>query len=161
LCFAISASASKARKAMVRNIVFIGLFLTPAVGAQGYQRDDALSAVLRCSGMSDKAQRLVCYDSAMVRVPGVLHAPSPAPSVVSAPVTTTASAAPPAAVVRRQRSSGFIASLFGPGGPNRAPQTTVAQFGSESIANGGRQAYPIPWTKTRLTKSRPAWPITM
>ena len=32
--------------------------------------------------------------------------------------------------------------LFGRGGPNRAPQTTVAQFGSESIANGGTQAYP-------------------
>ena len=30
-------------------------------------RDDALSAMLRCSGISDKAQRLACYDSAVVR----------------------------------------------------------------------------------------------
>lgn len=33
---------------------------------------------------------------------------------------------------------------FGPNGPKRTPQTTVAQFGSESIANGAREAYPIP-----------------
>jgi len=126
----------------MKNAVFIGLFLLLAGSAHADPRDDALSAVLRCSGTSDKAQRLACYDSAAVRVPGALRAPSP-PSVaaMAAPATTTASAAP---VIRRRPSSGILDSIFGPGGPNRAPQTTAAQFGSESIANGGKQAYPIP-----------------
>jgi len=122
----------------MKNTVFAGLFLLLAGSAQADPRDDALSAVLRCSGVSDKAQRLVCYDSAVVRVPGALHAPSP-PPVAAAPVASVA-----AAPVPRRRSSGFLESIFGPGGPNRAPQTTVAQFGSESIANGGKQAYPVP-----------------
>jgi len=68
---------------------------------------------------------------------GALRAPSPPPVAV-------ATAAAPAPVVRRRRSSGFLDSIFGPGGPNRAPQTSAAQFGSESIANGGKQAYPVP-----------------
>jgi hypothetical protein len=124
----------------MKSIGFAGLFLLAANGAHAGPREDALSAVLRCSAMSDKAQRLVCYDSAAVRVPGALHAPA---ATIAPPVTTSATAAPPP-VVRRPRDSGFLDSLFGPGGPNRAPQTTVAQFGSESIASGGKQAYPIP-----------------
>jgi hypothetical protein len=126
----------------MKNAVFIGLFLLSAGSAHADPRDDALSAVLRCSGTSDKAQRLACYDSAVVRVPGALRAPSPPPvAAMAAPATTTASAAP---VIRRRPSGGFLDSLFGSGGPNRAPQMTAAQFGSESIANGGKQAYPIP-----------------
>lgn len=52
-----------------------------------------------------------------------------------------AAAAPQPA--HRERSSGFMAGLFGDG-PARPPQTSIAQFGSESIANGGTRAYPIP-----------------
>jgi hypothetical protein len=132
----------------MKNAVFAGLFLLLAGSAQADPRDDALSAVLRCSGMSDKAQRLVCYDSAVVRVPGALRAPSPplpTVGVAPPPIAATATAAPPAPVTPRRRSSGgFLDNIFGPGGPNRAPQTTAAQFGSESIANGGQKAYPIP-----------------
>jgi len=124
----------------MKNAVFMGLFLMLAGGASADPRDDALSAVLRCSGTSDKAQRLACYDSAAVRVPGALRAPPPV-AATAAPVATTASAAP---VARRRPSGGFLDSLLGSGGPNRALQTTAAQFGSESIANGGKQAYPIP-----------------
>jgi hypothetical protein len=120
----------------MKKAVFIGLFLLLAGSANADPRDEALSAVLRCSGTSDKAQRLACYDSAAVRVPGALRAPSPPP------VAAAAAAAP--APVRRRHSSGFLDNIFGPGGPNRAPQTTVAQFGSESIANGGSHAYPNP-----------------
>jgi hypothetical protein len=129
---------------MSKKTIFLGLFLLSASGAAADPRDDALSAVLRCSGMSDKAQRLACYDSAAVRAPGALHAPVSPPVVAAAPVAApamTASAAPPA---RRHRNEGFLDRLFGPGGPNRAPQTTVAEFGSESIANGGSRAYPQP-----------------
>src|SRR5260221_13205069 len=106
----------------MKNTVFMGLFLLLAGSANADPRDDALSAVLRCSGTSDKAQRLACYDSAAVRVPGALRAPSPPPVAV-------ATAAAPAPVVRRRRSSGFLDSIFGPGGPNRAPQTSAGQFG--------------------------------
>jgi hypothetical protein len=123
----------------MKNAVFIGLFLLLAGSANADPRDDALSAVLRCSGTSDKAQRLACYDSAAVRVSGALRAPSPPPVAAA-----TATAAAPAPVVRRRHSSGFLDNIFGSGGPNRAPQTTVAQFGSESIANGGSHAYPNP-----------------
>jgi hypothetical protein len=41
-----------------------------------------------------------------------------------------------------RHSNGFLDKIFGSGGPNRAPQRTVAEFGSESIANGGTHAYP-------------------
>jgi hypothetical protein len=132
----------------MKRVIFSGLFLLLAGGAMADPRDDALSAVQRCSGVSDKGQRLACYDSAAVRVPGALRAPpgAAAPlSVASAPAPVFASAPasdvpPPVRHVRR--SNGFLDKLFGDGGPNRAPQTTVAEFGSESIANGGTHAYP-------------------
>jgi hypothetical protein len=133
---------------MMKSIVFSGLTLLLGLSqiTSADPRDDALSALLRCSGTSDKAQRLVCYDSAIVRIPGALHAPS---APIAAPVTATIGPIPPMpaappVVAHRPRSSGFIANLFGSGGPKRSPQTTAAQFGSESIANGGLHAYPIP-----------------
>jgi hypothetical protein len=126
----------------MKNTGFIGLtLLLAATGAEADPRDAALSAMLRCSGMGDKAQRLVCYDSAVVRVPGALNAP---PASVNNAPPQVASAAPAPPAVHRRRNTGFIASLFGPGGPNRDVQTTAAQFGSESIANGGTHAYPDP-----------------
>jgi hypothetical protein len=130
---------------MRKSIVFAGLFLLPAI-AQADPRDDALSAVLRCSGVNDKAQRLACYDSASVRASGALSAPAPvAPpiAVMPAPVTM-ASAAPgvPPPVRHTRHSNGFLDKLFGSGGPKRSPQRTVAEFGNESIANGGTHAYP-------------------
>jgi hypothetical protein len=85
-----------------------------------------------------------------VRVPGALR-PSVAPPVAIAPMpapiyapVVTASAAPdvPAPVRHVKHSNGFLDKIFGGGGPNRAPQRTVAEFGSESIANGGSHAYP-------------------
>ena len=116
----------------MKNIVFVGLtMMFVSTAAHAEPREDALSAMLRCSGISDKAQRLVCYDSAVVRVPAALNAAPP-------PI---AAAAPP---VRRERSGGFIAGLFGPGAPGRGPQTTTAQFGMESIADGGKQMEPGP-----------------
>jgi len=127
---------------MLRKVLFAMLFLLPAISAAADPRDDALAAVLRCSGTSDKAQRLACYDSAVVRVPGALRAPAApvaATPIVAAP-TMTASAVPP---VRRHRNESILDRWFG-SGPNRAPQTTVAEFGSESVANGGKQAYPQP-----------------
>jgi hypothetical protein len=137
---------------MLKNAAFAGFFLLSATGAIADPRDEALSAVLRCSGVSDKGQRLACYDSAAVRLPGAMRAPAAvappivAPPVAAAPasVAITASAADVPPPVRHVRhSNGFLDKLFGPDGPKRAPQKTVAEFGSESIANGGSHAYPI------------------
>ena len=130
---------------MIKNIIFAGVFLLP-VAAQADPRDDALSAMLHCSGMTDRSQRLACYDSAVVRAPGTLRAPGAAP-IQAAPYQTpimAASAAPdvPAPVRHTRHSNGFFDRLFGSGGPKRAPQRTVAEFGSESIANGGARAFP-------------------
>jgi len=134
----------------MRNRLFIGLFLLSATNALADPRDDALSQVLRCSGMSDKGQRLACYDSAAVRASGALRAPSAAapvvpsvPAPMAAPVVTASADVPPP-VHHVRRSNGFLDKLFGPDGPKRAPQRTVAEFGSESIANGGTHAYPQP-----------------
>jgi len=134
----------------MRNRLFIGLFLLSATNALADPRDDALSQVLRCSGMSDKGQRLACYDSAAVRASGALRAPSAAapvvpsvPAPMAAPVVTASADVPPP-VHHVRRSNGFFDKLFGPDGPKRAPQRTVAEFGSESIANGGTHAYPQP-----------------
>ncbi len=126
---------------MSKKAIFIGLFLLSAAGAAADPRDDALSAMLRCSGMSDKAQRLACYDSAAVRVPSALQAPA-SPVTAAAPIVA-APAAPGSAAMARRRKEGFLGHLFG-SRPTRAPQTTVAEFGSESIANGGSRAYPQP-----------------
>jgi hypothetical protein len=128
---------------MERSIIFVsGLFLLAlnSSAAQADPRDDALSAMLRCSGIGDRAQRLACYDSAVARVPGALNNAVPVPPAMASAVPPPAAAVAP----RRQRSSGFMEKLFGSGGPKRAPQTSVAEFGSESLANGGREAYPIP-----------------
>ena len=57
----------------MKKIGFVALFSLLAVtGAKADPRDDALSAMLRCSGIADRAQRLACYDSASARAPGAL-----------------------------------------------------------------------------------------
>ena len=131
----------------MKSIGFVALFALLAVtGASADPRDDALSAMLRCSGIADRAQRLACYDSASARAPGALNAaPSPAPVMASAVPPPAPAIAP-----RKKRSNGFMDRLFGGGGPKRAPQITVAQFGSESIANGGQHAYPIAMDGDRI-----------
>ena len=130
---------------MIKKVIFSGLFLLFAGRAEADPRDDALAAMQRCSGMSDRAQRLACYDSAAG--PGVLRAPLAA---APAPVIASAASDVPPPVRRTRHSNGFFDKLFGPGGPKRAPQTTVAQFGSESIANGGTHAYPQPMDQDTL-----------
>jgi len=141
----------------MKKLIFSGLFLLLVNSAVADPRDDALLMVQRCSGMGDKAQRLACYDSAAVRVPGALRVPSAAmtaPAIAAAPAPVFAPAGPasdvPAPVRHVRRSNGFLDKLFGPDGPKRAPQTTVASFGSESIANGGTHAYPQPMDQDTL-----------
>lgn len=65
---------------------------------------------------------------------------TPTSSAAGEPVT--ASVEPPAPPPRK-RTGGFMSTIFGDG-TTRDPQTTVAEFGSESIANGGQHANPIP-----------------
>jgi hypothetical protein len=131
----------------MKSIGSVALFaLLAATAASADPRDDALSAMLRCSGIADRAQRLVCYDSASARAPGALNStPSTAPVMANAVPPPAPALAP-----RKKRGSGFMDRLFGSGGPKRAPQTTAAQFGSESIANGGSHAYPIAMDGDRI-----------
>ena len=50
----------------MKNVGFMGLFVVlAAMPVQADPRDDTLSAMLRCSGISDKTQRLACYDGAV------------------------------------------------------------------------------------------------
>jgi len=142
----------------MRALGFAGLVLLAATAASADPRDEALSAMLRCSGTSDKAQRLACYDTAVVRLPGALNAPAP-----QAPAPQTASAAPTVAApapVRRVRK-GFLSGIFG-GTATRAPQTTVAQFGSRvspmvaaSPNRGPSMATPL--IKSTLALSAMTW----
>jgi hypothetical protein len=131
---------------MKRPVFFAALFAAAwgaAFSASADPRDDALAAMLRCSALADRGARLGCFDATVSRAPGALNQPAPKPASARPPVA--AYVPPPAAPAPapRERSSGFISGIFG-SGPKRPVQTSVAQFGSESIANGGARAYPIP-----------------
>jgi hypothetical protein len=124
----------------MKSVGFAGLFVLLAAGAvQADSQTDVLQAMLHCSATADRGARLACYDEAVLRAPGALTRPAlgapPAPSPAASP------APQPAPVLHRER--GFIGAIFGPS-ITRPPQTTVAQFGSESIASGGTKAYPGP-----------------
>ena len=127
---------------MKRGLIFAAVIAAASGAANADPRDDALAAMQRCSNLGDRDKRLGCYDATMARAP-VAAAPVMAPVRALPAPMATASAEPPAPPPR-PRTSGFMASLFGAGGPKRTVQTTPAQFGSESIANGGNNAYPIP-----------------
>lgn len=95
-----------------------------------------------CSTLVDRNARLGCFDATIARTPTI----SPALTSIH-PVSALPGGGPEVSVnvpPPRKRTSGFMANLFGAGGPKRSIQTTPAQFGSESIADGGAHAYPIP-----------------
>src|SRR5215471_7313963 len=88
------------REESMKNIGFMGLFLLLAnVPAQADPRDDALSTMLRCSAISDRTQRLACYDTSVARVPGALNNAAPLPPP---PAPLAAGAAPPACELHGQ-----------------------------------------------------------
>jgi hypothetical protein len=123
------------------------LMLLPASAAIADPRDDALSAMLRCSALADRNARLGCYDATIARAPNALNPPASSasyPSAARGASQAPLSAPPPAPAVaaRPEGRTGFLGRILG-SGPSRAPQTTVAQFGSESIASGGAKAYPL------------------
>jgi len=132
------------------------LGLAAVTPVQADPRDDAMAAVNRCTGIPDAKSRLACYDSAVMGVRGAMLAPAPAapaqpsypppvPQHSFTPAGPAAQAAipPPAPPPRQSHApSGFFSKIFGDGGPARPPQTSVPQFGSESIAYHGDRAYP-------------------
>jgi len=133
---------------MMKKPVFFAALFAAAWGAAfpalADPRDEALSAMLRCSALADRNARLGCYDATVSRAPNALNQGGlNQPAAAARPPMAVP---PPAAPVtaRRARSSGFISGIFGPDGPKRPVQTSPAQFGSESIARGGDRAYPIP-----------------
>lgn len=134
---------------MRKTLIFAAFFAAACSATTGAAnadpRDEALSAMLRCSALPDRTARLGCYDATIARAPGAMNqatAARPAPQSYAAPAP--AYVPPPAApVAARNRQPGVFDGILGAGGPARGPQTTVAQFGSESIANGGSHAYPV------------------
>jgi hypothetical protein len=126
----------------MKNIGFIGIFvLLAGTGAQADPRDDALSALQHCSHIAKKAQRLACYDLAAKRIPEALNSPALPPAVANAePPPPPPAPEPPRPVPLTPRPPQSGNSDMG----KRAPQTTVAEFGSESVGDGGREAYPAP-----------------
>jgi hypothetical protein len=117
------------------------LFLLPLIGAQADARDDALAAMLRCGALADNGARLACFDS-VVRQAGAAMATSapataaPPASMAAQSVPSAADAAPAAEEEQKTELEGFIGSMFADGAL-RSPQTSVQQFGSESIASRG------------------------
>lgn len=116
---------------MKSGLIFAALIAAASGAANADPRDNALAAMQRCSTLSDRDKRLGCFDTTIAR------APVTAPVDAASTPPVMASAPPP-----RPRTGGFLAAIFGDG-LSRDPQTTVAEFGSESIANGGQHASPI------------------
>lgn len=93
------------------------VFLTLSVPmtAQGGVRDEVLKAMDQCSVISDKDQRLACFDALSVQVKQ---------AIAEGPMT-----GPPTAEQQKSWFGFDFGNLFG--GPNQ--QTTPQQFGSENL----------------------------
>ena len=89
------------------------------------QRDDALSAIQRCTELSDGQARLNCYDHA-----------SPAAHPAAAPLP--AAIPPPKVPEPARQHQSILGAIFG--NAPRAPQTSVAEFGSESVELNGKSS---------------------
>ena len=122
---------------MKTGLVFAALIAAASGAANADPRDDALAAMQRCSTLGDRDKRLGCYDATIARTPVGMTPTSSAG--IPGPVIAGEPPAPPP----RKRTGGFMSAIFGDGA-TRDPQTTAAEFGSESIANGGQHASPIP-----------------
>lgn len=116
---------------MKTGLIFAALIAAASGAANADPRDDALAAMQRCSTLDDRDKRLGCFDATIARAPVTA-------SVDAAPAPPAMASTPP----QRPRTGGFLSAIFGDG-LSRDPQTTVAAFGSESIANGGQHASPI------------------
>ena len=139
----------------MKKLGWLILSLAAIAPASADPREDAMSAMIRCTGVAEAPSRLACYDSAVGRVRGVMVAPAPQvppaqPGYPPPPPQHSFSPAPPQAAIpppappprRTKKDTGFLSKIFGDGGPARPPQTTIQQFGSESIAYHGDRAYP-------------------
>jgi hypothetical protein len=98
--------------------------LCSSSAALAQSREDAMAAVLRCTGISDNAVRLACYD----RAAGQTRSALAKPEIVAPP--------PPAATNDEDTDGAghWLDKTFGTV-PDRAPQTSVAQFGSETLTS--------------------------
>ena len=53
---------------MKKRLIFAALCVAASGAANADPRDDALSAMLRCSALTDRNARLGCFDATIVRV---------------------------------------------------------------------------------------------
>jgi hypothetical protein len=112
------------------------LLATLPLAVQAQTRDDHMSAILRCSAISDGTARLACFDVVAKQIEDTLANPA---SPLPPPPPSVAGAVPEAAPPPEQKGDldNFLSGMF-TDGASRAPQVSVAQLGSESIANRGQ-----------------------
>jgi hypothetical protein len=98
--------------------------LFPVTSAAAQSRADAMAAVLRCTAITNDTARLACYDKAAGQTRSALARPEAAPP-------------PPPPQQDNAGDDGsdhWFENTFGTV-PDRAPQTSVAQFGSETLTS--------------------------
>lgn len=96
--------------------------LLPVTGALAQTRADAMAAVLRCTAIANDTARLACYDKAAGQTRSALARPAAAPPP------------PPEQDSDEDDGGHWLEKTFGTV-PDRAPQTSVAQFGSETLTS--------------------------
>jgi hypothetical protein len=126
-CFVISVSEKEgADMKIFCSMTLVVLAMLP-FGAVAQSRTDAMSAVLRCTGINDNMARLACYDKAA----GQTRAALASPEAVAPPPAAQQS---PSDDGGRERGPNLFEKALGIA-PERPAQTTVAQFGSETLTS--------------------------
>ncbi|HEY5347813.1 MAG TPA: hypothetical protein VIJ72_06445 [Rhizomicrobium sp.] len=118
------------------------------IGASAPSREDAMSAVLRCAAITDDSTRLACYDKAAGQTRSALASPeitpAPAPATMPAPAPQqAATSAAPDSDSDMDDAGHWLDRTLGTV-PERAVQTSVAQFGSETLTSKFPQPIHIP-----------------
>ena len=133
----------------MKSIGFAALFALLAVtGAKADPRDDALSAMLRCSGIADRAQRLACYDTASARAPGALNSAAAEPGAGDGQRRAAAGAGRRAAQEATAAASWTSCSeAAAPSGRRRPRSPSSAARASPMVA---ATPIPLPWTATGI-----------
>jgi hypothetical protein len=95
---------------MQKWLVLLGFIVAGTTPGMTEPRDDAMAAMLRCTGIGETQARLACYDSAVMRVRSALAAPVAAPPSAYVPATPVvrATVPPPAPPPRAARKSGLV-----------------------------------------------------
>src|ERR1700761_4979677 len=91
------------------------VLLLPLSAAAG-PREDALSALARCSALKDDTARLACYDGTAAQLQSALSAPPPPPPAAPPPAPMATNVPPPPPTPeQKERVFGFDGGITGGG----------------------------------------------